>query len=310
MRITILGGNGFIGTNLCRCLSEKEYDITSFDLVMPKKKYPNINYISGNFFDDTVLENIVAKSDVVFHAVSTVNPTSSCQHYMDGYNKDFIQSIKLAEFCLKYKTKMIYLSSGGTVYGKQDKFPIPESAKTVPINHYGNIKLCIENTFSVFNYLSGANIIIARIANPYGPGQDYKKGVGFIDAVLKGAINKEIIKIYGTGAVTRDYIYIDDVCYMLEKLMFYRGKEYIFNLGTGIGTSQNEIIDIVKALIPDLRVEYCESRSIDVPQIFLDNTVIRKIYDRELTSLKDGLYEYYIFLTNDIFNNNIISANV
>ena len=116
---------------------------------------------------------------------------------MQGYEKDFLQTVKLCKMIKDKDVKLIFLSSGGTVYGNHDIQPLDESVLPCPINHYGNMKLCIENVIRTFNYQMNKNMIIARISNPYGPGQDFHSGVGFIDAVLKKAIEKilEIIFI-------------------------------------------------------------------------------------------------------------------
>lgn len=168
-RILIIGGNGFIGKNLTTELINQGYAVISFDLVYPEIKNPNVNYIIGDFFDDETLEKITDNIDVVIHALSTVNPGNSNIQYMRGYAKDFIQTIKLCDILIKKQIKMIFLSSGGTVYGNQDVQPILEDVRPQPINHYGNIKLCIENTIRTFNNQLHSKMLIARISNPYGP---------------------------------------------------------------------------------------------------------------------------------------------
>lgn len=293
MNILILGGNGFIGSNLGDFLSMNGYHVISFDIVIPANTNKNIHYVKGDFFDETDIIPYLKESDVVFHAISTINPGNSNIKYMHAYSCDFLQSVKLAQFSKEYNFKLIYLSSGGTVYGRQEKMPINEKTLSIPINHYGNIKLCIENTYRTFNKQLKTDIKIARIANPYGPGQDYLKGVGFIDAVLKRAISHDVIEVYGHGNIVRDYIYIDDVCKMLEKMIIYNGEEEVFNLGTGIGVSQNEIIDIVKSIFPDMQVVYLPERAIDVPCIILDNTLIMELFDAKCVEVGRGILSYY-----------------
>lgn len=293
MKILILGGNGFLGSNLAQFLKNKGYSVTCFDIVYPQKRVPGIQYVKGNFFDETDLIPYLQDAEVVFHAISTINPGNSNVKYMFAYSNDFLQSVKLAQFSKEYAFKLIYFSSGGTVYGNQDVQPIKETATSIPINHYGNIKLCIENTYRTFNRQIGTNIIIARIANPYGPGQDYTKGVGFIDATLKKAIHHETLQVYGDGSVIRDYIYIDDVCKMLEQLINYSGSCEVFNLGTGVGVSQKEIIEIVREITGELSVQYVQSRSIDVPKIVLDNSRMKGLITFECIAVKDGIEMYY-----------------
>jgi len=296
MNILILGGNGFIGKNMGKYLSKRGYYVTSFDISQPESIEDNIQYVKGDFFNIKDLNSIVENKDIVIHAISTINPGNSNMKYMQGYTGDFIQSIKLAELSLIYKFKLIYLSSGGTVYGNQEKMPILEDTLPLPVNHYGNLKLCVENTFRTFNIQTGSVIKIVRIANPYGPGQDYLKGVGFIDAALKKALNNEKISIFGDGSVIRDYIYIDDVCKMLEQVILYSGGIDVFNIGTGIGTSQKEIISIIENLFNIISVEYLPARTIDVPKIVLDNSRICKLYDGECIDIRNGIYKYYSYM--------------
>ena len=293
MKILIIGGNGFIGTNLSKYLASKGNEVYSFDIVEPKIKDGNVRYIQGDFFDDNTLASVIKGMDIIYHALSTINPGNSNEKYMMGYSRDFIQTVKLFSMLQNTDTKLIFLSSGGTVYGNQEVQPIAESATARPINHYGNVKLCIENTLRIFSIQAKSKMIIARISNPYGPGQDYSKGVGFIDAVIKRTLSNETIEIWGDGEVIRDYIYIDDVCKMLWALAKYEGEERIFNVSSCSGTSQNEIIEIVRSLNPDVKFEYKPGRSVDAKKMILDNSLIKTIYDEPIVNAEEGIVRYY-----------------
>lgn len=299
MKILILGGNGFIGKNLGTYLSGLGYEVISFDIERKFEDKANIKYVIGNFFDDDDLLPFLSSIDVVYHAICTINPGNSNIKYMQGYMYDFLQTVKLCDWSIEYGFRLVFLSSGGTVYGKQEKMPIIEDTMAIPINHYGNLKLCIENTMRTFNKQMHSNIIIARIANPYGPGQDYSKGVGYIDAVMKHSMLHEVIEIWGDGSIIRDYIYIDDVCGMLETLIRYKGAEEVFNVGSGQGTSQNEILTVIKEMIPNIKTKYLPARSVDVPQIILDNQKIMSLYQKKCISLQRGVREYYFYLKKE-----------
>lgn len=277
-------------------LANKGETVVSFDMQLPAEQRDNIEYLTGDFFDDSTLEKCINNVDIIYHCICTINPGNSESKYLQGYKRDFIQTVKLIELAKKQNIKVIFLSSGGTVYGKQEKVPIVEECMTKPINHYGNLKVCIENTIQIFNHLDGTNMKIARIANPYGPGQDYGKGVGFIDAVLKNGLNKETVKVWGNGKVVRDYVYIDDVCEMLYALANYSGKMEVFNIGTGEGKTQNDIIEIAKKWFPDLKIEYLEARNVDVQKNVLCNEKIKTIYTGKLVGLSEGMEKYYKYL--------------
>lgn len=293
VKVLILGGNGFIGTNLAKTFAQKtEYIVSSFDRVDASVKQPGVHYLSGDFFDEDQLRELVKNHDVFYHAVSTLTPGNSNTNYMNGYERDFIQSVKLCDLVQKEEKKLIFLSSGGTVYGKHEKMPVTETDFCQPINHYGTVKHCIESVMQVFRTQNGAKMIVARISNPYGPGQDFRKGVGVIDAAIKNAIHKTLMTVWGDGEVIRDYIYIDDVCAMLSTLAEYEGPNGVFNLSSGEGYSVNDVIRIVRNKYPDLRVEYTPARSVDLKEIVLSNKKIRRLYNHPLVTLEEGINRY------------------
>lgn len=294
--VLIIGGNGFIGSNLSRHLADLGWKVTSFDIAEPPMPDSRVEYIMGDFFDDNVLASVIKGKDIIYHALSTVNPGNSNQKYMMGYSRDFLQTIKLFDMLKEQDAKLIFLSSGGTVYGVQEQQPISENASARPINHYGNVKLCIENTLRVFDIQAKSKMMIARISNPYGPGQDHNKGVGFIDAVIRKTLAGEPVEVWGDGEIIRDYIYIADVCKMLGNLALYEGEETVFNVSSATGTSQNEIIEIVKQIDSNVSCVYKPGRSVDVRKIILDNSKIMSVSPVELMDIKDGIRSVYNYL--------------
>ena len=285
-----------MGRNLCTYLADKGEEVYSFDMSLPEQKDKRMNYITGDFFDDYTLETVIKGMDVIYHAICTLNPGNSNDKCIVGYERDFVQTAKLCYYLKNTDCRMIFFSSGGTVYGNQEEQPIREDAVPVPINHYGNLKLCVENTIRTFNFQMKKNMLVARISNPYGPGQDYHKGVGFIDAAIKRAINGETIEIWGEGNNVRDYIYIDDLCRMLYALVDYHGEYEVFNLSSNTGASQNDIVNILKNISPAVNVEYKPGRSVDAKKIILDNSRIRTICDFEMVSLEEGIRRYYDYI--------------
>ena len=295
-KILVLGGNGFIGRNLVELLCLRNHEVYSFDLNYPDNKTENVHYLVGDFFDDCVLKQVLDGMDIIYHAICTMNPGNSNCKYIMGYERDLIQTMKLCDMLKDSGKKLVFLSSGGTVYGKQEVLPVTEESVPVPINHYGNLKLCIENTMRVFKYQNRMNILIARVANPYGPGQDYTKGVGFIDAAVKHAMRHETIEVWGDGEVIRDYIYISDVCEALAVL----GEEDIpydvINISSGRGVSQKQILAAVKKIFPDARVKYLDARYVDTDKIYFCNKRLRSIWGVPMVTLEEGIERYYQFL--------------
>ena len=292
----MLGGTGFIGRNLCEYFLANNWSVTSFDLFAPQNPVEGVRYIEGDFFDNRQLSAAINNQDVIIHSISTVTPGNSNVKYMQGYEKDLVQTARLCELLVGTNAKMIFLSSGGTVYGDQPIQPIAEDARTTPINHYGCIKICIENIIRTFNIQFKTKFIIACVANPYGPGQDYKKGVGFVDAAVKKALIGDEIEIWGDGETVRDYIHIHDVCRMIHSLIRYRGTEDTFNISSGEGVSQNTILSLLKELGYEVNVSYKNARGVDVKRIILDNSKIRGIDPTPIIPFKEGIARYCDYL--------------
>lgn len=294
--VMLLGGNGFIGQNLALHLHERGYRVSVFDLKSPQQRLPGIQYLEGDFFDDRSIDVISQGQDIVIHALSTLNPGNSNGAYMRGYTGDFVQTIKLFDQLSRTNGKLLFLSSAGTVYGRYNGTPFMESDPMRPINHYGSVKLCIETAMRAFNEQQGTRFMSCRITNPYGPGQDYRKGVGFIDAVVKSILHDQPLEIWGDGGVVRDYIFIDDVCRIMEALINYEGKLQTFNISTGVGTSQNEIVSLFRRLGFKVEVNYQKARTVDAQYNIASNDKVTEATGITCCSLEEGVTRYLRYL--------------
>ena len=300
-KILILGGAGFLGSNLCCYLRNQGYGVCCFDVEYPAQRQKGIHYIKGDFFNDGELEDAVSDKECIIHAISTVNPGNSNELYMRGYGKDLLQTIRLCEMLAEKKIKMIFISSGGTVYGNHVKQPIDENVLPSPINHYGNIKLSIENAMRTFNIQMNTKFLIARVSNPYGQGQDFHKGVGFVDAVLKNTLEGNPVEIWGDGENVRDYVYISDVCEMMGCMVEYQGEEDTFNICSGTGVSQNEVIRIIRRMGLNPDVIYMKKRSVDVRKIILSNKKISSIWKKGPINLEEGIGIYRRYVEERVY---------
>lgn len=167
--------------------------------------------------------------------------------------------------------KIVFPSSGGTIYGISQANRIVESQTGSPICSYGINKLAIEKYLNLFNRLYGLEYSVLRISNPYGMHQRVDSGQGAIATFLHHAIHHDEIEIWGDGSVIRDYIYVEDVSKAFYKAAQMNTAEKIFNIGSGIGYSINQILAEIELLIgKPLRKRYLEGRILDVPSNILD----------------------------------------
>ena len=223
--IVVFGAGGFIGQHLTNALSvDAGNNIVAFDR-FPKYKttgetpfadLENVKVVVGDFFNRADLENVLENVDYVFHLVSSTTPATSSKDPFIDIDSNVRSSIELFELCVKHRVgKIIFPSSGGTIYGDIDNDIVSEAVVPQPRSPYGIGKLTIENYLRYFKYDSGLNYITYRIANPYGPGQNIFGQQGVIPIFMHKFLTKDAITVYGDGSMVRDYLYINDLIDMI-----------------------------------------------------------------------------------------------
>ncbi len=161
--------------------------------------------------------------------------------------------------------KIVFASSGGTVYGQPIRTPIDEGHPTDPTTSYGITKLTIEKYMQLEKVLHGLQPVILRVANPYGERQRVEHAQGVVAAFLKRALADQPIEIWGDGSVVRDYLHVSDVAEAFAAALGYQGAETVFNIGSGSGTSLNELVRLLsQQLNKELCVNYQPARDFDV----------------------------------------------
>jgi UDP-glucose 4-epimerase len=270
MRLTILGA-GFIGLNFIRSSVSKEFDITVLDRnLCSLDLMSKVNWIQGDFFSEDILMAAIKNSDIVFHLISTTVPGDEVDEASElGLNVG--QTLALLKLCVKEKVKRVVFISSASVYGIQLTTPISELSPTNPISSHGISKLAIEKYLEFYKYHYGIDCKILRLSNPYGPGQDVKGRQGFVAIAIGKILSGEKLIIRGDGAIVRDYIYIDDVSSALKELSYTTSNESLFNIGSGIGHSLNDVVKKLSVLIDKpILVEYGANRFVDIKSSVLN----------------------------------------
>lgn len=307
--ILILGGFGFIGRNLTEeLLSSGRYNVVIFDSPTFPVDYipprPDLSVCLGDFSSPGDLQRVFSKYqfDTVVHLISTTIPsTSNGVNMVYDIETNLVPTLRLLSVMRENDAgKIVFASSGGTVYGPASALsrqPIPETAPTSPICSHGIIKLTIEKYLALYKHLHGLDYLVLRIANPFG---EYHRSEvqGLINVALRKAIKGENIQVWGDGKIVRDYIYIKDCVSAMRCLIEKDVVNETINIGSGIGYSVNEVLAVVSAVTGNLKVKRSAARSFDTPKVVLDVSKLRRMTGVRPVSLEEGILRTYRWLCN------------
>ncbi len=270
----VLGGGGFIGTNLCRALVVRGADIGAFGR---QAHFPQalegVQWLMGDFADRAAVARAVEGREVVFHLAAGSIPDSSNRDPLGDLLSSVAPTLQLLDICRSSGVRrVVFVSSGGTVYGIPETVPIPETAVTEPISAYGVSKLAIEKYLRIYQRLHGMEYQVARLSNPFGPYQRHDRRQGLVAALLYRALHDIPVEIWGDGRVVRDFLYIDDAIEALLMLASYDGPHRVFNVGSGIGRSVLDVLTDIGKVIGDYSIpcNFRPGRVADVPVNVLD----------------------------------------
>jgi UDP-glucose 4-epimerase len=301
MRILVLGGTGFIGSHIVDGLLKDGHYVKVIGRTVKYKQsnFKNkIEYIQADFGDSLLMLEALTGIDIVMHLISSTVPGTSNFDPVADIQTNLVNSVRLFIAMNQANVKrIIYFSSGGTVYGNPDKTPIPEEAPKHPISPYGITKLAIENYLYMYQELHGLKPVILRVSNPYGPRQGHLGSQGVIGTFLKQVMQGLNIRIWGDGSIIRDYIYISDV---VSACIAAVNSEVTgtFNIGSGEEYSLLDIVHEIEVCTGKRADIIFESkRGFDVKKVVLD---ISRAKDRlnwaPRYSLRDGIKLHYEWL--------------
>ena len=296
MKVVVIGGGGFLGSYLVETLLANNQDVRVFD--RPGARYleyssqQGANIVTGNFLDPNAVGNAISDCDIVYHLVSATAPQTSNKNPRYDVEANLIGTLQLLEQMRSANVKkIIFASSGGTVYGIPREIPIKESHPTDPISPYGITKLAIEKYLHLYWTLYGMDYCILRIANAYGARQPITQTQGVIAAFLGKAVSKEEIMIWGDGSILRDYVYASDIANAFLQASLYHRELKVFNIGSRHGHSLNDLISVIENIIQvPLQVKYLPGRPFDVPVNILDISRAKRHLNWEpKVLLEDGI---------------------
>ncbi|TXK59867.1 NAD-dependent epimerase/dehydratase family protein [Alkalisalibacterium limincola] len=273
MRVLITGGGGFLGRAILGELLAAGIPVVVLDLPGRLEGLPDCGRTEFDFSASPLdLVRHARAGDRLLHLGCTSHPAASMADPAGDVAANVVSSIRLFQAAVQSGVeRVVFASSGGTVYGRIDEIPVEESHSTQPLSAYGISKLSIEHYLDLFPTLQGISL---RVANPYGRGQLIGTPVGAIAHFVQCSLRQVPVEIWGDGTVVRDYIAVEDVAAAFRLAVTRTDlAPGPYNIGTGRGTSLNEVVDLLSAITGrPLDVRHTQARNYDVPEIVLDST--------------------------------------
>jgi UDP-glucose 4-epimerase len=272
MASLVTGATGFIGQNLIREL------VSRGESVISVSRHLNIDdsgkLVSWRRYPDNPngWNELLQQVSTIYHFAWSSLPQTSNEDPLHDASDNIVGTLGLLEAAKKRDgIRIVFASSGGTIYGLLAATPVNEQHQTQPRCAYGVSKLAVEKYLYFYREIWGLDCVALRISNVYGPGQKAGRNFGAITTFANRAIKGDSITIFGDGAIMRDYIYINDLIEAIIAAGSHRGGPIVMNIGSGIGKSLNDIVDVLQQVSPKrIKINYAAGRNFDVPVSVLD----------------------------------------
>lgn len=281
--VLLLGGFGFLGTNIIKMIDDTfadSFTVIVLDRIMTHPSGLKFDCVKrvyvGDFSDESLLKSIFEENeiDLVIHSLSTTIPLGTNNARFD-IETNLVPTIKLLDCMLEHRVyDIVYISSGGAIYGNSFEGAHKEDENTYPISSYGVVKLTIEKYLMNYAAIYGLRPLVLRLSNPYGP-YHYSMKQGLVNVALATALGNEQFVVWGDGSAEKDYIYVRDFVSVMFQLVDKGIHSKVINVGSGQVASVNQILGEIKHMIPSFSWEYKEASKLDVSRFELDTTLLR-----------------------------------
>lgn len=303
--VLIVGGFGFLATNIIKYIDEHlsdDYQVVVFDKFAQHPHgvvFSSVKKVyAGDFSDEMFINSIFKENhiDLVIHALSTTVPALSLNARYD-IESNLLPTINLFDIMVRHNVNdIVYISSGGAVYGKSMNLPYREDMDVMPISSYGIVKLTIEKYLHQYSELNGLRSLILRLSNPYGP-YHYSMKQGICNVAMRKAFNNETFEVWGTGDARKDYIFVTDFVDILFKLLSKNIFGEVINVGSGEIVTVDRILSNIRKIDGNFKWVNKEASQYDVQHFELDLTKLKNyIGDYSFTKMDDGFDKTYKWL--------------
>ena len=302
-KILVVGGAGFLGFNLLDYVQQHVLDgapeMVVLSQMIPESsiQFPDVLFVEGDYSDVNTLTHLFEahRFTHVFHFASSIIPALSTQNIQRDIETNLLPTIGLMEVMKKFAcTNLLYLSSGGAVYGNELPTHKKECQACQPISSYGIIKLAVEHYIRLYANLYQINYLILRLSNPFGL-HHRSTTQGVINIAIRKALRRESLVVWGDGSQAKDYLFAADISRAIMDLFKARVSNQTLNIGSGQTMSLLEIIALVKTKVPHFQVEFMEAMPTDVQQVSLDITALREHIPFELTPITEAFEKTFAY---------------
>lgn len=304
MKALIIGGCGFIGSHVVDKVRAEGVSVRVFDrrAEMFRSTLPDVEYVMGDLSDSAQIYEALSGVDAVIHLASTTVPSTSNLDPVGDINGNLIATVRMLEVMRSAGVrKLVYLSSGGTVYGVPQTDPMREDHPLNPISSYGIVKGAIENYLFMEHKLHGLQYVALRASNPYGPRQGHTGIQGLIGTHLWRLARKEQIEVWGDGSIVRDFIHVQDMADLCYRALV-SDVTGVFNAGSGEGASVAEVVKKICDVVGgDVKPIYKDKRNFDVPRVVLDVTRAKEAFGWQKTiDLEQGIKDTWAWVQEQV----------
>ena len=301
-KILLVGGAGFLGYNLLEFVqnqTENAPEIVVLSQEIPESaiQFPDVLFVAGDYADTELLHHLFEKHQFtrVFHFASSIIPALSTQNIQADIETNLLPTIGLMEVMKAFGCQqIIYLSSGGAVYGNEAPSEKKEDQACQPISSYGIIKLAVEHYIRLYANLYQINYLILRLSNPFGL-HHRSETQGVINIAIRKALRGETFVVWGDGSQAKDYLFAADIARAMMALLAAQVNNQTINIGSGQTMRLLEIIDLVKQRMPHFQVEFVEAMPTDVQQVSLDISKLKSYIPFELTSISEAFEKTFAY---------------
>lgn len=281
--VLVTGGAGFIGSHLCEALLKRRYKVRVLDdlSVGKRENVPaDCEFVQGNILDRTVLDSAIQGVTHICHEAARVTIRGSLEKFYEDAETNLMGTLQLLKSAAKNKVqRFIYASSMAVYADSRQPLPVDETYSQVPASPYGIAKLAAEQYVLMVGHELGLQPAVLRYFNTFGIRQTFTPYVGVITIFVTQLLEKSGITIFGDGEQRRDFVHVSDIVKAnLLALENENAVNNIFNVGTGRGTSVNELAAmLISKIYPDAKIQHELARAEELRYSIADISKARNL---------------------------------